>query len=1007
MKYLFTLTFICACIFGMQAQNNQLKGTVIESTTGIPLFGANVIQKGTSNGVTTDFDGVFTISDISVGDVLEISYLGYQTKEVPISSLDDLTVVLDEDAAALEEVIVVGYGTQRRKEITGAVTVVGAETIEDLKPVRIEQALQGQVAGVQITSGSGAPGSGLNINIRGVSTNGDNRPLILLDGNVIEDLSVVNPTDIESINVLKDATAGIYGVRAANGVILITTKGGTYNAPIKFEVNSYGGFQETTREIPVLNATEYALLVNEARTNGGQGPLFNDVSNLGRGTDWQDEVFENAPIFNTDFSVTGGGENGRTSFNVGYLTQDGIVGGDKANFSRFTGRFTHDRKILKKIRLNSSILYAGTSRKSILENAIGSVLYNSLNNAPTFDVYDTNGEFSLAEGLGNEVINPVAQVANTFNRTRVRKLSGNLGLSYSFWDHFEIESRIQANYAEVIGFNFSPIAFYGSGKVFNVARNSVTESTSYFRDYTFDTFATYSNTFKEDHNLSLTLGTTIIQTTGFFKSQTGFDIESNYFGNATIENSSGVVNNFPNGGNRFDSRLLSYFFRMQYDFQGKYLFSGVMRRDGSTKFGPENKFGYFPSVSAGWIVSEEDFMDGVDAISFLKLRASYGIIGNDRIPDFRFQSTLNGEGEYIIDDELVFGSAIGALSNPEIKWEEQKTFDVGFDAQFLNDKLKFTFDYFNRRTEDLLVTAPVSGILGSAAPGSAPPTVNAGTVENKGFEVSLSYNHKVTDDFKYNISVNGSTIDNEVIFVNSENAFIPGGSFGVGQDFPSRMEAGLPIGYFRGFKTDGIFQTQEEVNMHAEQDGAMPGDIRFVDINRDGIISEDDKTYIGDPLPDATFGMNVGFEYKNIDFLAYAFASIGNDIVRNYERFQPLTNRTASYLDRWTGPGTSNDFPRVTTAATNNTLFSDFFVEDGSFLRVQNIQLGYTFSEAVLAASQIDDMRLYVSVANAFTFTNYKGYDPTASSGAPIGGGIDVGFYPNPRTYLIGMNFKF
>lgn len=1007
MKHCFFFALFSFFSLITSAQGLQVSGTVYDGTSGGPLAGASIVVKGTANGVSSDFDGNYTISDVPEGATLVFSYLGFQTQEIAVSSSQTLNVTLDEDAESLDQVIVVGYGTQRKKEITGAVSVISAQTIEDLKPARIEQALQGQVPGVQITSGSGAPGSGLNIAIRGISTNGDNRPLILLDGNVIEDLSVVNPGDIESINVLKDATAGIYGVRAANGVILITTKNGSYNSDIKFDFKTYYGFQETTRKIPVLNATEYALLVNEASTNSGEQPPFTDVSGLGQGTDWQDQVFDTAPIFNADLIVSGGGENSRTSFGMSYLTQDGIVGRDKSTFNRFTSRLSYDINFLKNFKFNSSIIFSGTERRAILENAIGSVLYNALNNAPTFTVFDDNGAFTLAEGLGNEVINPVHQVENTHNLTRVRKLSGSFGLNYSFWENFEVESRIQLNYAEVLGSNFSPIAFYGSGKVFNIARSSVTQFGNIFRDYTFDAFARYKNTFGENHNVNITVGTSIFQTTGRFASLTGFDVPGNSVLNATIEQSAGVVDNFQNGGRTFDARLLSYFARLQYDYKGKYLLSGVIRRDGSTKFGPENKFGYFPSGSVGWILTEEEFLKDSKVFNFLKLRASYGIIGNDRIPDFRFVSLLNGEGTYIIDDELVFGTVPGALSNPEIRWEEQKTFDVGLDARFLNSKLDITVDYFNRRTEDLLVVAPVSGILGDAAPGSAPPVVNAGTVENKGIEASVSFREDISDDFSFNININATMLENEVLFVNSENAFIPGGSFGIGQDFPARMEAGFPIGYFRGFQTDGIFQTQEEINNHALQEGALPGDIRFVDVDGDGVITDEDKTNIGDPIPDYTFGINLGINYKNFDFLAYAFASVGNDIVRNYERFQPLTNRTTYFLDRWTGPGTSNDFPRVTNSATSNLQFSDFFVEDGSFLRVQNIQLGYTFSENFLQNNKLDHLRVYASVANAFTFTKYRGYDPTASSGAPIGGGIDLGFYPSPRTYLFGLNVKF
>ena len=1008
MKY--TTFFIMLLLFSSSlfAQNKVVTGIVYEASTGFPLAGATVSEKGTNNGAITDFDGNFSLSNVTANGVIVVSYIGFLSQEVATANiLGALNVQLVEDAAQLDEVIVVGYGTQRKKEITGAVSVIGTETIEALKPRRIEEALQGQVAGVNITSGSGAPGSGLNIAIRGVSTNGDNRPLILLDGNVIEDLSVVNPADIESINILKDATAGIYGVRAANGVILIVTKSGSYNSELKAEFKSYYGVQETTRKIPVLNATEYALLVNESRTNGGQAPLFNNVGSLGQGTDWQDTVFESAPVISADLTVSGGGENSKTSFGLSYLTQDGIVGGSKANFSRFTARVSHDRKIIEKLKLNTTILLSNTDRKSLSENAVGSVLYNALNNAPTFSVRDASGAFSLSEGLGNEVINPIAQIANTNNNTDVHKIGGSFGLTYDINDHFSVSSRFQGNYAEVDGYSFAKTQFYGSGKVFNIVRNSVFEELNIFRDYTFDAFVTYKNTFDDKHNVNVVLANSVFRTTGSFRSFTGFDIPGDNGNNASIENAGEVFDNNINGGNTFDARLLSYFTRIQYDYEGKYLFSGVLRRDGSTKFGPDNKFGYFPSASAGWVLSEEEFLSSSQNLSFLKLRGSYGIIGNDRIGDFGFESLVNGEGAYVIGNELVIGSAVGKLSNPEVKWEEQKTLDIGLDAKFFGNKLDVTVDYFNRRTEDLLLTPQVSGILGGAAPGSGAPTVNAGTVENKGIELSVSYRKTVSENFKYSVSANATTLKNEVLFVSDENGFIAGGSFGIGQEAPSRMEAGFPIGYFRGYQTDGIFQNQGEVDAAATLDGTQAGDIRFVDINGDGVIDDLDKTDLGNPIPEATFGMNIGFTFKNFDFLTYAYASLGNEIVRNYERFQPLTNRTTAYLGRWTGSGTSADFPRVTTAASNNTLFSDFFVEDGSFIRVQNIQLGYTFSEKLTDAWKLDEFRLYASVSNAFTFTKYRGYDPTTSSGAPIGGGIDIGFYPTPKTYLLGLNLKF
>ena len=997
-------------ILSVSAQQFNISGTVYDNQN-IPLGGVNVVVLNTNLGAISDFDGNFQINNVPSGSTVEFSYLGFATVTRVVNTGDALTIIMEEDAQALDQVVVVGYGTQKRKEITGAVAVLSSETIEELKPQRVEQALQGQVAGVQVTSGSGAPGSALNIRIRGIGTNGDSRPLILVDGNVIEDLSVLNPTDIESINVLKDATAGIYGVRAANGVVLITTKSGRKNQPLSLAFKTFAGFQNTTRRLPVLNASEYALLVNESFTNGGSPPPFTSIDGFGQGTDWQDEVFNTAFIGNMELSGEGGGENSRYSFSLSYLTQDGIVGGgDKSNFERKTARINYNLDFLENFNLFTSAIYSDVEGRGILENTIGSVLYNAINNAPTFAVRDANGEFTKAEGLGNEVINPVAQIENTFNRGRTRKIGGSVGLRYNFLENFTAEARFQGNYSEVEGWFFSPIVDYGAGKVFNIERSAVGESLNTFKDYTFDGFVKYEKSFNDTHNVKVTAGTSIFQTVGEFTGQTGFDIIDNDVANASIAQASDVIDNFPNGGNTFDARLLSYFARAQYDYKGKYLFSAVIRRDGSTKFGPRNKFGYFPSFSAGWVISDEAFMENADWLNFLKLRASYGIIGNDRIGDFGFVSLLNGEGVYVFNEELTFGRAQGRLPNPQIQWEEQETYNIGLDARFMDSRLNLTLDYFNRQTNDLLVVAPVSGVLGASGPGGLPPIINAGTVENKGLEAALSWrDQSESGDFSYNVSGNVTFIENEVLFVQSENGFLPGPiSFGVGQDqFISRMEAGLPLGYFYGLQTDGIFQTQEEVDSHAFQDGAQPGDIRFVDVNGDGVIDEDDRTNIGDPFPDFSFGLNLTLNYKNWDFNAYAFGTVGNDIVRNYERNQQLTNRQVTSLARWTGPNTSNSFPRVTNAATGNTLFSDFYVEDGSFLRLQNIQVGYSLSDDFLEKLKLKQFRIYTSVINLFTLTEYSGFDPTASNGNGLTAGIDQGFYPSAQQFLLGLDIRY
>ncbi len=832
-----------------------------------------------------------------------------------------------------------------------------------------------------------------------------------MDGNVIEDLSVLNPGDIESINVLKDATAGIYGVRAANGVILVTTKTGRKNSELKFNYDAFGGFQETSRRIPVLNATEYALITNEAFAAGGQPNPYPNISRLGTGTDWQDEVFQKAPIFNHNITVNGGTEKATFSFGSSILTQDGIVGGKKANFRRFTNRINYNRDLLENLKLTANLIYTGTERKGLAENGIGSVLFNALNNAPTFAVKDRNGNFTLAEGLGNEVINPVAQIANTFNSTDVGRLSGKIGLNYTFWDHFTAETSLQFNYAEVKGRNFNPIAFYGSGKVFNnIDRPSLTVNKDIFKDYTFDAFINYNRSFGENHNFQATLGTSVFVTKGLFSGGTiGFFENPVTFAEADIKDAVDLQNGLKDSGlsGRFDERLLSYFARVQYDYQGKYLLSGVIRRDGSTKFGPNNRFGYFPSGSVGWIVSEESFLSDSSWLNFLKIRGSYGILGNDRIPGNAFRSILNGEGAYVLGDNLVFGRAVGVLSNPEIQWEEQKTLDIGLDLRLFDNAIDITADYFTKRTDGLLLQPPVSGILGAAAPGAQAPVVNAGEIENKGFEFAIGYSYDKSENFKFGINYNVTFIDNNVLSVNNDVGFLQGGSFGVGQDPPARMQSGKPIGFFFGLQTDGIFQNQAEVDAHATQANAAPGDLRFVDINGDNIIDSNDRTDIGNPIPDATMGLNLSAEFKNFDFGAYAFASIGNEIVRNYERNQQLVNRSVYTLNRWTGPGSTDTYPRVTTGATSNTLFSDFFVEDGSFVRIQNVQVGYTFPAEIMERFGADKLRVYLSANNLYTFTEYKGYDPSASSGAPIGAGIDLGFYPVPRTYLLGLNLKF
>jgi TonB-linked SusC/RagA family outer membrane protein len=1035
MLLLFTFT---AAFTNAQALN--VNGVVKDAKTGDPLPGVSIIVKGTTVGTETDFDGLYSLSNVEKGATLVFNYLGDAQKEVTVNQ-QTVNVGLDESAESLDEIVVIGYGTQRKKEVTGAVSVLDSKAIEKLNPQRVEQALQGQIAGVNVTSGSGSPGAASNIRIRGITTNGDNRPLILVDGNVIEDLSVINPNDIKSMNVLKDATAGIYGVRGANGVILITTKTGRKNTELKFQFDSYTGIQATTSRIDLLNPKDFALYVNDA---ADETRFFVYPR---KGTDWQNEVFKEAFISSTNFSASGGTEKATYTFGVSHLDQDGIVGVGKSNFRRTTVRLGYNYDILENLKLTTTALYTNSKKNNLPENGIGSVLYNAININPDLAVYDNNGEFTKAEDISQtEIRNPLAQIENTHNTTKIDKYSGTLGLDYTFLKHFTVSSKIQMNSSTVLNDVFFPVIDFGNGFSKQGSReiNEVIDNSDRYYDYTWDNYINYTNTFGEDHDLTVLLGTSIFKSRGDFSGSTGVQLRngsnsvSDALQNGPIEERvEGVIRpRFVDaaiavGDDQFDARLSSVFTRLQYSYKSKYLFSAVLRRDVSSNFSTinNNNVGYFPSGSVGWNVSDEDFMKDSKWINSFKLRASYGIIGNDRIDAFRFTTLLNGEATVDSGDpsvsevgDLINGVGAGVLGNPDLKWEEQQTANIGFDARLFDNKISFTADAFSKRTKDLLFDPQASGVIGATAPGAGLPLINAGTVENKGFEFQIGYDDNFSEDFKFNVSYNVTFLDNEVT---SLNGLIGprGGEFGVGinQNDISRMEVGLPLGYFHGYKTDGLHQTQAEIdalNAAAPKnedgsngvfhEGAGPGDLKFVDTNGDGKISDEDRTNIGDAIADITMGFNIGFTYKNIDFSANAFASIGNDLVRDYERIDLFTNKGSFVADRWQGTNTSNTIPRATSGGSINTdLFSDYYVEDASFLRLQNVQVGYTFTKDNLKDSGLDKVRIYLSGNNLFTITDYKGYDPSASGGSPLGGGVDRGFYPVAAMYLLGVNLNF
>lgn len=1006
--------FLIFCVISLvaNAQTKSISGIVLDGSNQIPLPNAEVKVQGTDKGTTTNFDGEFTLEGVSEGDVLIISYLGFKEKKVNVDDQTEYTIKLQTDQQALEDVVVIGYGESSKRNVTGSVSSISSENIKDIEPINTAQALQGTAAGVNVTPQGGSPGAESNIRIRGIGTNGDNAPLIILDGFQYDGgLNSINPNDIESITVLKGAEAAIYGSIGSNGVVLIETKNGKRNQDPEISYNTYFGIQETTRELPLLNSTEYALLLNESYANAGLDIPFSNLSNISNNTDWQDETFNTAEIMSHDISISGGGENTDYSISASHLDQKGIVGDEKSRFKRTTAKLSLNSDITDNFKIGTNVLFTNNRTKAFNSFGLGSVLFNAINIAPVISPDRDNLDGTI--NLGAEVVNPLTQLEQTFNDFETNRLSGNVKADLEYIDGFTITGRYGFNYSNLTNREFFPVFNFGNNKIFNRTQNQVNQNQQEFYDFTFDLYNTIDKTFNDVHDVKFTTGMTVFRShgEGIFGSRT--DVPGNSFEFADLGTATGAGEEQTNGSFVSEARRLSYFGRLNYTFNDKYLFTAILRRDRSLRFGPANQTAWFPSFSAGWIASEEEFFPDIDAISYFKVRGSYGELGNDRIGDFLYLGLLNGEATYVLGQQqaLTNGQALGTLPNPNVKWETARKLNVGLDSELFDNNLSVTFDYYRNEREDLLIpNIPVSGIFGVAAPGSGSPTINAGTVVNKGYEGSISYGQSINDDWSFNISYNFSTIDNEVTEVNGTE-FIEGGNFGVGQLPPSRMEEGFPIGYFYGWKTNGVFQDQSEVDAHPSQSSlgadAQPGDLRFVDVNGDGVIDNEDRTNIGDPIPDVTMGLNLSVNYKNFNFKAYSFANLGNEIVRNFERDQPNVNRLRYRLDRWTGEGSTNTHPRVSAGATSNKVFSDYFVEDGSFLRIQTMSLGYTLPEDLVETLQLQNVKFYAKVDNVFTFTEYSGFDPTASSGAPIGGGIDLGFYPLPRTYSLGMNVKF
>ena len=1019
----FFIAFIVVCA-GLQAQN--ISGLVTDSDDGEPLSGVNILVEDKNQGAVSDFDGNFTIENFQSGSTLVFSYLGYKTLNLKISSTDllndNILISMEKDLSELDEVIVIGYGSQKLSDISGAVSTVNADAIEASSPVRVEDALQGQASGINIIS-SGSPGSKPTVLIRGITSYAGNDPLVVIDGvsATIDDLNSLNPNDVKSVNVLKDAAmASIYGVKGGSGVIVITTKSGKRNTETSFSLNTSVGNQEVVRTIDVLNAYEYAAILNEASANAGEGIVFPNISDFGDGTNWQDEVLIEAPIVNHSITASGGSDNTSYYVSAGYTGQDGVVGGGEKSFfnrTNFTTNINTDLTDKTKLLLNTN--YTNIKGKSLAENGITSVLSNALNFDPTVSPFE-NESFGISETITQEIINPLAQIDNTYNENKVNKIQGKIELQHELMNKFNITSRFGYTYVDIYGKAFIPFQFYGAGHNQTNANpdlspivavdsegnvtsthNRVTESHTNYFNYTYELYGNYDFTINENHNFQTVAGFSIGENKGSNISATNEDIPFNSWDYADVSAATGNATQQTSGSWQYVSRNLSYFARVLYDFNEKYYASFTGRMDGSTSFGKNNKFGFFPSASIGWVVSKEDFFEDIPVLDYLKFRASYGTLGNDNIsPQFSLISTFPS---YVFNGSITPGSSLGSIPNDDVSWENQVQMNVGIDTRIFNDKVSFSVDYFKKTVDDLLFSPNLSLYLGTPSF----PTTNIGSTESTGIDATISLNSSI-GALAISSNLNFTTAENKVVSINNGDKYIWGAGYGIPYRSIVRFEEGFSPGYFFGYVTDGIFQTQDEVNNHATQNGAVPGDIRFVDVNGDGIVNDNDRTQIGDPFPDFTIGWNLNLDYKAFDLNIFTYASVGNDIYRAYERNLNYTNRFSSTLARWTGAGTSFDEPRVTFVdSNNNTRASNRYIEDGSYLRIKNIQLGYKFPNSLIDELGFDEVRAYFQVKNALTLTEYSGYDPEISVGGVLNTGIDYGTYPQPRIWSMGLNIKF
>ena len=1077
------LTYRIALIFAIMALGcasafaQQVKGTVKDSA-GEPVIGAAVVVEGTTNGTTVDLDGNFVFNTAVPSDaVLVVTSIGYKTARVPVGE-GSLNIVLEEDTTMLEETVVVGYGVQKKSVVTAAISSITSEDLKSQSQTRVDNLLQGMTSGVVVTTPSGAPDAAGQVRVRGVGSINGSDPLYIIDGFAVSGgIDYLNPNDIERIEVLKDAASGaVYGARAANGVILVTTKQGQKG---KTKVNydfSYG-WQNPWRKPSVLNATEYAIMMNEGYLNAGQAPVYDDPYSFGEGTDWVGLIFNNnAPVMKHDLNVSGGNEKTTYSTSFGYLSREGTIGGNygRSNYDRFTVRQTlnsvlfdntADRSWLNKMTMSTSVSYAHINSTGISNNSeFGSPLGSALGMSPLLDVYATPEEeesyktmypdgyahivrdasgraYTVVDGnVYNEQTHPLASLSLPGTKYDTDKFVANGAVELNIWDALKFRSSVGIDLAFWGNHGYTK-QYFLSSKSYNY--NTVASETTYDKDgnatttekinyaesaqqemnralrWQVENVISYDKTFGK-HSVAAVLGQTAIRSTS---SNVGANARGLMYPydewkisvNNTVGQQADGNRNGWGSWNSIAYSLLSYFGRVSYNYDERYMAEVTMRADASSNFGPNNKWGYFPSFSLGWNAKNEEFLKDVSWLSALKLRGSWGINGNDQIGSFRYAVYMSSGNNYTFgsgangSETISIGAKPNGLANPNAKWEQSIQTDIGVDMGFLGNRVTFTADWYNKVTSGMLMDMQVPGYAGDSA-----PIGNVGTMSNSGVELDLGYRDDY-GDFSWSISANATYTRNVLTELGDDATSLYGSSHKIGQ--LTRGIVGLPFPYFYGHKSDGIFQNAEEVAAHVNANGqalqpnAQPGDVRFVDVDGDGDIDDDDRTYIGKGTPDWSFGLNIGFEWKGIDFNMLLQGVVGNqafNVTRRTDLY--YINLPKTILNRWTGEGTSDTQPRfMFDSPNNNYRSSDLWVEDASFLRARNVQLGYTLPQKWTKKFFVQRLRVYAQAENLFTLTKYSGCDPEVTGGNGFSSdlGVDRGVYPQSRTFSVGVNLNF